>query len=106
MAVKDTNAYGGTSISLRVEFSGGLELLFSNQRSHRLNIPSLVPSNNETRPSDRSAGGPVGEKPTDVDYLIHHLRDHLLQERAELFMENDTVQVYCHVFSIGDDSLL
>ncbi|KAK0451794.1 probable Ubiquitin-related modifier 1 [Armillaria ostoyae] len=67
------------SLTIRVEFGGGLELLFSNQRSHKIRIPATI--------SKDSAG-----KPTDVDYLIHHLRDNLLKEREELFMEKDTVR--------------
>lgn len=62
-----------TITSVRVEFGGGLELLFSNQKSHKVKIPT------------------VDNKPSDVKYLIHWLRDNLLKEREELFLENDTV---------------
>lgn len=31
-------------------------------------------------------------KPTDITYLIHWMRDNLLKERAELFMEGGTVR--------------
>lgn len=79
------------SLTIRVEFGGGLELLFSNQRSHKVNIPATI--------SKDSAG-----KPTDVDYLIHHLRDNLLKEREELFMEKDTV--YVCIFCVLDRSLV
>jgi len=60
-----------TTTSVRVEFGGGLELLFSNQKSHKVKIPT---------------------KPSDVKCLIHWLRDNLLKEREELFLENDTVR--------------
>ncbi|KAJ6481728.1 ubiquitin-related modifier 1 [Mycena sanguinolenta] len=73
------------SISLKVEFSGGLELLFSNQRSHKLSVPALVPKS-----YGEAASG--GTKPADITFLIHYLRDNLLKERAELFMENSTVR--------------
>jgi len=63
------------TISIRVEFGGGLELLFSNQRSHTVKIPTTV-----------------GEKPADLNYLIHWLRDNLLKEREELFLGNNTVR--------------
>lgn len=66
-----------TTISVRVEFGGGLELLFSNQKSHTVNVPTIT------------ANG----KPPDVNYLIHWLRENLLKEREELFLENDTVWV-------------
>jgi hypothetical protein len=80
-------------ISLKVEFSGGLELLFSNQRSHRLAVPALVSVNNTTAIlNDPTQNALTGEtKPADVTFLVHHLRDHLLKERVELFMENGTV---------------
>jgi len=64
-------------LTLKVEFGGGLELLFGNQRSHTLSVPAFVPSTH---------------RPTDVTYLIRHLRDNLLRERVELFVENDTVR--------------
>ena len=66
------------TIPLKVEFTGGLELLFSNQRSHRIDIPSKVPSGDVT-------------KPVDISYLLHYLRDNLLRERVELFMEGGTM---------------
>jgi len=61
---------------VRIEFGGGLELLFSNQKSHKVNIPAIT------------ADG----KPTDVSYLILWLRDNLLKEREELFLDNKTVR--------------
>ncbi|KAF5313436.1 hypothetical protein D9611_008487 [Ephemerocybe angulata] len=79
-----------SSVTIKVEFSGGLELLFSNQRSHTLTLPAAVPTDNATTvpvPSTIEA-----TKPADITYLIHYLRDHLLQERAELFEENGTVR--------------
>lgn len=78
-----------SDLSLKVEFSGGLELLFSNQRSHTISIPSTVPNDNPT--SLQPSGNQVETKPADINYLIHYLRDHLLKERPELFMEHETV---------------
>ncbi|TFL03908.1 ubiquitin-related modifier 1 [Pterulicium gracile] len=65
------------TIRLQIEFSGGLELLFSHTRKHTVNLPSTVP--NSTRPADAS-------------YLILYLRDNLLKERPELFEEKGTVK--------------
>jgi len=62
--------------SIRVEFGGGLELLFSNQKSHKVEVPATT----------------AGDKPTDVNYLIHWLRDNLLKEREGLFLDNGTVR--------------
>lgn len=81
-------------VSLKVEFGGGLELLFSNQRSHRINIPSKVSSRSlaaTERPTEATEGDAL--KPVDITYLIYYLRDNLLKERAELFMENGTMYV-------------
>jgi len=61
---------------VRIEFGGGLELLFSNQKSHKVNIPVITGD----------------DKPTDVSYLILWLRDNLLKEREELFLDNKTVR--------------
>lgn len=77
-----------TIISLKIEFGGGLELLFANQRKYTITIPSHVPSDNRTCDSTPEEGE---TKPADITYLIHHMRDRLLKEREELFMENDTV---------------
>ncbi|RXW23220.1 hypothetical protein EST38_g2646 [Candolleomyces aberdarensis] len=80
-----------STLNVKVEFGGGLELLFSNQRSHKVTLPATAKA-----PKDSNTALPVLEsectKPADVAYLIHYLRDHLLKERAELFVENGTVR--------------
>lgn len=94
------------TITVNIGFSGGLELLFDNERNHSISIPHFVPSDNSTHstpsssssstpPSDNDVPSPgAGEtKAADLEYLIYHLRDHLLKERPELFMENGTVCV-------------
>lgn len=79
-------------ISLKIEFGGGLELLFANQRRYTISIPSHVPSDNCTSSNRDDSMPEAGEtKPADITYLIHHMRDNLLKEREELFMEKDTV---------------
>lgn len=70
-----------SQISLKIEFAGGLELLFDNKRSHNLSVPSKVA--NTIKPEELV--------PSNVFFLIHHLRDTLLKEREELFIENGTV---------------
>ncbi|KAH9947789.1 ubiquitin-like modifier 1 [Amylocystis lapponica] len=81
-------------LSLKIEFSGGLELLFSNQRSHRISLPAHVPS-----PSVKGADAGLGRseqeqarRPADIAYLIFWLRDNLLKEREALFVEDGTVR--------------
>ncbi|KAF8558623.1 ubiquitin related modifier 1, partial [Imleria badia] len=90
-----------STIDLKIEFSGGLELLFGNQRTHALSLPAVVPlqvvdAGNGT-PAPTSTSGTAstpgaGVKSTDVTYMIHHLRTHLLKERPELFVDGDTVR--------------
>ena len=72
-----------TTISVRVEFGGGLELLFSKQKSHTVEIPART----------------VDDKRSDVKELIHWLKDNLLQEREGLFLEGDTVYVLHKIHS-------
>ncbi len=79
-----------TTISLKIEFSGGLELLFANERSHRITLPALVPAAQGQSPAD---DGDAPKKPVDLEYLVFWLRDNLLKERVELFIENGTVCV-------------
>ncbi|KAG1793076.1 uncharacterized protein HD556DRAFT_517648 [Suillus plorans] len=89
-------------MTIKLVFSGGLELLFDNERNQSVLIPSFVPSDNSTHspPSSSSSTSSsyndtpsTGEtKAADLEYLIYHLRDHLLKERPELFMENGTIR--------------
>ncbi|KAF8916616.1 ubiquitin-related modifier 1 [Mucidula mucida] len=58
-----------SSLTLKVEFGGGLELLFSNQRVHSITLAS-------------------SSTPT-LSNLISHLAANLLTERPELFIENE-----------------
>ncbi|KAI0772790.1 ubiquitin-like modifier 1 [Trametes elegans] len=83
-----------STISLKIEFGGGLELLFSNQRSHRISIPALVPASSGSSSTQQKGEGDDAQptKPADLSYLIFWLRDNLLKERAELFVENGTVR--------------
>jgi ubiquitin related modifier 1 len=65
-------------MKLKIEFSGGLELLFSNTRTHLVDIPSTVPH------------GDGQGQPVDIAFLIRWLKDNLLKERPELFVEGET----------------
>ncbi|CEL53293.1 Ubiquitin-related modifier 1 OS=Coprinopsis cinerea (strain Okayama-7 / 130 / ATCC MYA-4618 / FGSC 9003) GN=URM1 PE=3 SV=1 [Rhizoctonia solani AG-1 IB] len=64
------------SLTIKVEFGGGMELLFSNQRTHTVELPATMPNG----------------QPTDLHYLIFHMKDHMLKEREELFIEGDSVR--------------
>ncbi|RFN50145.1 ubiquitin-like modifier 1 [Fusarium flagelliforme] len=65
-------------LNIDVEFSGGLEMLFSNKRQHALSIPA----------ADQDG------KPVDIAYLIDHLCRNVMDDsRKDLFvLEN-------HLFS-------
>ncbi|KAK4546369.1 Ubiquitin- modifier 1 [Oleoguttula mirabilis] len=59
--------------------SGGLELLFSNQRKHKVSIPST---------SDATTG-----QPSNVAFLIKWLCDNLMRDpRKEMFVLDDTAR--------------
>ncbi|XP_050447316.1 ubiquitin-related modifier 1 [Cataglyphis hispanica] len=58
-------------LSLTVEFGGGAELLFDKKKRHELDLP--------------------GDEWT-LKGLLFWLRDNLLTERPELFMQGDTVR--------------
>ncbi|GAA5891401.1 hypothetical protein JCM6882_004683 [Rhodosporidiobolus microsporus] len=89
------------TLNITVQFSGGMELLFSNQPEHALTLPAFyVPSattSTSTAPPERPA--PVeetaeGAKRTDVRFLVWWLREYLLQdrERPELFSTGESVR--------------
>ncbi|KAI1351791.1 Urm1-domain-containing protein [Xylaria sp. FL0043] len=60
--------------SITVEFTGGLEMLFSDQRRHVLSVPAL----------DKSS------RPVTVAYLIEYLCEHTMRDtRKELFVLDD-----------------
>ncbi|KAK5167828.1 Ubiquitin- modifier 1 [Saxophila tyrrhenica] len=64
-------------IPLTVEFTGGLEMLFSDQRKHKISIPG--------QDEDGSA--------SNVAYLIHWLCDNLMKDpRKEMFVLDDSVR--------------
>ncbi|KAL2023833.1 hypothetical protein VTK56DRAFT_1100 [Thermocarpiscus australiensis] len=65
------------TIPITVDFSGGLEMLFSNQRRHSLNLPA----------TDGTG------KPANIAFLIDHLCKNLLKDpRTELFVLDNHVR--------------
>ncbi|KAK2159851.1 hypothetical protein LSH36_145g07028 [Paralvinella palmiformis] len=61
------------TLPVKLEFSGGAELLVNKVRSHQINLP-----NNDSKWTLRS--------------LLIWIRDNLLQERPELFLQGETVR--------------
>ncbi|KAF2718904.1 ubiquitin related modifier 1 [Polychaeton citri CBS 116435] len=65
------------SISLVVEFTGGLEMLFSDQRKHRIAIPA------------KDAKG----QPSNIAFLIQYLCESLMKDpRKEMFVLDGSVR--------------
>ena len=50
--------------------------------------------------------GKSATRPADVTYLLHHLRDHLLKEHEELFMENGTVCVDSSLVFLAESDMV
>ncbi|KAJ5936480.1 hypothetical protein N7454_005115 [Penicillium verhagenii] len=64
-------------IPITVEFTGGLEILFSNERKHKVLVPGLLED---------------GSLPN-ISYLLRHLVDNLMKDqRKELFVIEDNVR--------------
>ncbi|KAF3010065.1 Ubiquitin- modifier 1 [Curvularia kusanoi] len=65
------------SLSIKVEFSGGLELLFANQKKHTLSIP------------DRDESG----APSNVAFLVKYLCDNVMKDpRKDMFVLDGSVR--------------
>ncbi|KAJ1525497.1 hypothetical protein ONE63_010306 [Megalurothrips usitatus] len=62
---------GGLKITL--EFGGGAELLFGNSKKHEVTLPTC-------------------DKPWTIRNLLPWIKDNLLKERPELFLQGETVR--------------
>ncbi|GAA5974190.1 hypothetical protein JCM11641_003316 [Rhodosporidiobolus odoratus] len=87
--------------NVTVQFSGGMELLFSGTHSHQLTLPRCYVPASTTSASKAPAAAPTpvdesekGAKRTDVRFLIWWLREYLLEdrERPELFSQGESVR--------------
>ncbi|XP_011315068.1 ubiquitin-related modifier 1 homolog [Fopius arisanus] len=59
-------------LPLIIEFRGGAELLFDNKKKHEVNLP--------------------GDQDWTLQKLLHWIKENLLKEREELFLQEDTVR--------------
>jgi len=78
-----------STLDLKIEFGGGVELLFGNVRSHKVTVPATAPATASSSKSERTA---------DVTFLIQWLKDNLLKERSELFVDGTGEGVYVQAF--------
>ncbi|XP_063000828.1 ubiquitin-related modifier 1 [Elgaria multicarinata webbii] len=60
-------------LSVQLEFGGGAELLFDGKRKHQVTLPSQ-------------------HEPWDVRSLLVWIKENLLKERPELFVQGDSVR--------------
>ncbi|KAI5299274.1 Ubiquitin- modifier 1, partial [Ascosphaera atra] len=66
-----------SSIPLTVEFTGGLEMLFSNERKHKISVPST-----------KEDGAP-----SDIAFLVRYLCDNVMKDtRKDLFLLDGSVR--------------
>ncbi|KAJ9105972.1 hypothetical protein QFC19_003307 [Naganishia cerealis] len=70
-------------ISIKLEFGGGLHLLFNSQPKHQVSLPKRI-SEDESEAGD--------DKPVTVKYLIKWMKENLLSERVEMFGDGDGVR--------------
>ncbi len=83
-----------STLDLTIEFGGGTELLFGNVRSHKITIPATAPATaNSSKP----------ERPADVTFLIQWLKDNLLKERSELFVDPTGEGVCVRSFRVEEE---
>ncbi|KAK4911669.1 Ubiquitin-related modifier 1 [Elasticomyces elasticus] len=73
----ESSAPGGYPIPITVEFTGGLELLFGNERKHKVVLPARLEN---------------GSSPN-ISFLLGYLVDNLMQdERKDMFIMEDSVR--------------
>ncbi|KAL2007204.1 hypothetical protein VTN00DRAFT_8642 [Thermoascus crustaceus] len=76
-ASPDAGKDGRETISITVEFSGGLEMLFSNERKHQISIPAKLDD---------------GSSPN-ITYLLQYLLNNVMtDQRKELFVLDNNVR--------------
>jgi len=83
-----------STLNLKIEFGGGVELLFGNKRSHKITIPATAPATASSSKPERSA---------DVTFLIQWLKENLLKERSELFVDANGEGVCVRSFCVKEE---
>ncbi|WWC62201.1 uncharacterized protein I303_104796 [Kwoniella dejecticola CBS 10117] len=70
------------TIEIKIDFGGGLHLLFSSQPSHKIRIPRNIPAED----------GSTQAQPVNMRYLVKWMKSNLLSEREEMFGDGDGVR--------------
>ncbi|KAJ5545367.1 hypothetical protein N7535_006244 [Penicillium sp. DV-2018c] len=77
MTVSSDASQGEFPIPINVEFTGGLELLFGNERKHKVVLPARLED---------------GSRPN-ISYLLRYLVENLMKdERKDMFIMEDNVR--------------
>ncbi|KAH6641587.1 ubiquitin-related modifier 1 [Chaetomium tenue] len=72
-----SSATDSGEIPITVDFSGGLEMLFDNQRRHSVSLPAVG----------------TGGQPANIAFLIQHLCKNFMKDpRAELFVLDNHIR--------------
>jgi ubiquitin related modifier 1 len=81
LTMADNEAPQKDTISIKIQFGGGAELLFGNVRSHDVVVPATA--------SATPSGSKQADRPADLTFLIDWMRTNMLKEREELFIEGE-----------------
>ncbi|RSH86851.1 Ubiquitin- modifier 1 [Apiotrichum porosum] len=65
-------------LEIRLEFGGGLHLIFSQQPKHTIFLPRTTPG--------------ADARPADIRYLIAYMKDNLVSEREDMFVDGEGVR--------------
>ncbi|EGD96485.1 hypothetical protein TESG_03927 [Trichophyton tonsurans CBS 112818] len=77
MAGTPDDTKGNETLDITVEFTGGLEMLFSNERAHKIALPSRDPSGSAAN----------------INFLVKYLIENVMKDpRKELFVVDDAVR--------------
>ncbi|CAF0900386.1 unnamed protein product [Didymodactylos carnosus] len=84
----DENCSDGddNNLHLIIEFTGGAELLFDKKKIHHVKLPLFISDNNKT---DNNTNN---KKQWTIRTLLVWIRNNLLKERPELFIQGDSVR--------------
>ncbi|GAA5837291.1 hypothetical protein JCM3766R1_002185 [Sporobolomyces carnicolor] len=82
------------TVNLEVQFSGGMELLFSSIHNHKITVPRFYSPSTLAQTGLSEAPTPSEGTKTDIKFLIWWLREFLLEDRdrPDLFSQGETIR--------------